>query len=256
MNNYILIFFLFFWGTTIVAQPQDSATLTSIDIPPLFEGCDDPLISEEQRQACSVPKIQAFINQNIIYPDSARVRNVEGVVVVRFSVTEKGAITDLELVRTIGAGCGQEAMRVVRMMPDFRPALRGGVAVATKMTLPIRFKKIAEAKANNKNLYQIHWGTIYQNKITKEELKLLLKRYLLVRDYYGNTYEVSFLTLKIEHKGKEFVLETRGNILSKEMLKSLKKMRTGQSLTLHVMIQKDYKDIEVVRALELTKPAD
>ena len=253
MNHYIFAFILFFYGTTIVAQPQDSSILTSVDIPPLFEGCDDPLISEEQRQACSVPKIQAFINQNITYPDSARVRNVEGVVVVRFSVTEKGKITDLELIRTIGAGCGQEAMRVVRMMPDFRPAPRAGVSVATKMTLPIRFKKIAEAKASNKNLYQIHWGTIYQDKITKEELKHLLKRYLLVRDYYGNTYDVRFLTLKIEHKGKELILETRGNTLSKEMLKSLKKMRTGQLLTLHAMIQKDYQDIEVVRVLELTK---
>lgn len=253
MNNYIFALMLLCLGTTLMAQPQDSSILTSVDIPPLFEGCDDPLISEEQRQACSVPKIQAFINQNIVYPDSARARNIEGVVVVRFSVTEEGKISDLELIRTIGAGCGQEAMRVVRMMPDFKPALRGGTPVATKMTLPIRFKKIAEAKANNKNLYQVHWGTVYQDKITKEELKPLLKRYLLVRDYYGNTYDVRFLTLKIEHKGKELVLETRGNTLSKEMLKSLKKVRTGELITLEAMIQKDYQDIEVVRALELTK---
>lgn len=253
MKNYIFAFFLFLVGGTLIAQPQDSSILTSVDIPPLFEGCDDPLISEEQRQACSVPKIQAFINQNIVYPDSARARNIEGVVVVRFSVTNEGKISDLELVRTIGGGCGQEAMRVVRMMPDFRPALRNGVAVATKMTLPIRFKRITETKANNKNLYQIHWGTVYQDKITKEELKPLLKRYLLVRDYYGNTYDVRFLTLKIEHKGKELVLETRGNTLSKEMLKSLKKVRAGELITLQVMIQKDYQDIEVVRVLELTK---
>lgn len=253
MNNYIFALFLLFFGTTMGAQPQDSSILTKVDIPPLFEGCDDPLISEEQRQACSVPKIQAFINQNIIYPDSARARNIEGVVVVRFSVTEEGKITDLELIRTIGAGCGQEALRVVRMMPDFRPALRGGVPVATQMTLPIRFKKLVEAKANNKNLYQIHWGTIYQNKITKEALKPLFKRYLLVRDYYGNTYDVRFLTLKIEHKGKEVVLETRGNTLSKEMLKKLKKVRAGEVITLHAMIQKEYEEIEVVRALEVVK---
>lgn len=253
MNNYIFALMLLCHGAVLMAQPQDSSILTSVDIPPLFEGCDDPLISEEQRQACSVPKIQAFINQNIVYPDSARARNIEGVVVVRFSVTEEGKISDLELIRTIGAGCGQEAMRVVRMMPDFKPALRDGIPVATKMTLPIRFKKIAEAKANNKNLYQVHWGTVYQDKITKEALKPLLKRYLLVRDYYGNTYDVRFLTLKIEHKGKELILETRGNTLSKEMLKSLKKVRAGELITLEVMIQKDYQDIEVVRSLELTK---
>jgi TonB family protein len=253
MTNYIVTFFLLFLGFAVGAQPQDSSILTTVDIPPLFEGCDDPLISEEQRQACSVPKIQAFIRQNIIYPDSARAQNIEGVVVVRFSVTETGEISDLELVRTIGAGCGQEAMRVVRMMPDFRPALRDGLPVATKMTLPIRFKKIAEAKAINKNLYQIHWGTIYQDKITKEALKPLLKRYLLVRDYYGNTYDIRFLTLKIAAKGKEVVLETRGNTLSKEMLKTLKKMRTGQVIRIHAMIQKEYQDIEIVRALEIVK---
>lgn len=84
MKNYIFAFFLLFLGGTLMSQPQDSSILTSVDIPPLFEGCDDPLISEEQRQACSVPKIQAFINQNIAYPDSARVRKIEGVVVVRF----------------------------------------------------------------------------------------------------------------------------------------------------------------------------
>ncbi|CAA6811642.1 MAG: Unknown protein [uncultured Aureispira sp.] len=253
MNKYIFAFFLFLFGGSLIAQPQDSSILTSVDIPPLFEGCDDPLISEEQRQACSVPKIQAFINENIVYPDSARARNVEGVVVVRFSVTAEGKITHLELIRNIGAGCGQEAMRVVRMMPDFRPALRDGIPVATKMTLPIRFKKIATASASNKKTYQIHWGTMYQNKITKEELKPLLKRYLLVRDYYGNTYEVRFLTLKIEHKGNELRLETRGNTLSKEMLKSLKKMRAGQLITLNALIQKKYEEIEVVRVLELIK---
>jgi len=253
MNNCIFAFFLFLFGASLIAQPQDSAILTSVDIPPLFEGCDDPLISEEQRQACSVPKIQAFINKNIVYPDSARARNVEGVVVVRFSVTEEGKITHLELIRTIGAGCGQEAMRVVRMMPDFRPALRDGLPVATKMTLPIRFKKIAEAAANEKKLYQIHWGTMYQNKITKEALKPLLKRYLLVRDDYGNTYDIRFLTLKIEQKGKELLLETRGNTLSKEMLKNLKKVRAGQLITLHATIQKEYEEIDVVRVLELTK---
>lgn len=253
MNNYLLTCFLLFCSLTLLGQIQDSSILTKVDIPPLFEGCDDPLISEEQRQACSVPKIQAFINQNIVYPDSARVLGVEGVVVVRFSVTEEGKITDLELVRNIGGGCGQEAMRVIRMMPDFRPALREGKPVATQMTLPIRFKKIEEAKTNNKNLYQIHWGTIYQDKITKDQLKPLLRRYLLVRDYYGNTYDISFLTLKMDSNNKETLLETRGNTLSKEMLRALKKARVGQILTIQAQIQKDYQEIEVVRSLEIIK---
>lgn len=230
-------------------QAQEADTLTKIDIPPLFEGCDDPLISEAQRQACSVPKIQAFVNQNLIYPDSAKAKNIEGVVVVRFLVTETGEITSLELVRDIGEGCGQEAMRVVRMMPKFRPALREGKPVATKMTLPIRFKKLDEAKANNSNLYQIHWGTIYGNSVEKEKIPELTRQMLMVRDYYGNVYEINYITVKIKTGNKEDVYETKGNQFSKEMLQALKKAKPQQKIVFIATIHKNYVDIEVEREL-------
>ena len=98
---------------------QVDSSLNAVDIPPLFEGCNDPLVSTAQRQTCSAPKIQAFIRANITYPDSAKVHQAEGIVVVRFTVDETGVISQLELIRDIGHGCGQEAMRVVRMMPAF-----------------------------------------------------------------------------------------------------------------------------------------
>lgn len=230
-------------------QAQETDTLTKVDIPPLFEGCDDPLISEAQRQACSVPKIQAFVNQNLVYPDSAKSKNIEGVVVVRFLVTETGEITSLELIRDIGEGCGQEAMRVVRMMPKFRPALREGKPVATKMTLPIRFKKLEEAKANNSNLYQIHWGTTYSNSIEKEKLPELVRQMLIVRDYYGNVYDVNYITLKIKTANKESVYETKGSYFSKEMVQALKKAQPQQKIVFVATIHKNYVDIEVEREL-------
>jgi len=249
MKKIFVVSVPFFICTLSWAQVE----LDSIDIPPLFEGCDDPLISENQRQACSVPKIRAFINQNIVYPDSARVKDVEGVVVVRFAVTEAGEITSLELVRDIGEGCGAEAMRVVRMMPDFRPALRNGKPVATKMTLPIRFKKINEAEANNKNLYQVHWGTAYSDLITKEKLNELLKRTLIIRDYYGNLYDINYLTLKIKTKNKESEWESKGSSISAEMLKALKKARPKHRIAFIATIRKNYQDIVVTRELEVIK---
>ena len=250
MKKILAICFLFF-VCIITLQAQD--TLTKTDIPPLFQGCDDPLISEDQRQACSVPKIQAFINQNIVYPDSAREKGVEGVVVVRFVVTEEGKITSPELIRNIGAGCGAEALRVVGMMPDFRPALKNGKPVETKMTLPIRFKKINEAQAHNKNLYQIHWGTTYGNRITKDELSKLLKHPLIIRDYYGNLYDINFLTLRIKTKSNETDVEGKGNNLNGKMTKALKKIRPKQKLIFIATIQKDYQDIEITRELEVVK---
>jgi TonB family protein len=234
-----------------ILQAQDStALLESVDIPPLFEGCADPLISASQRQACSAPKIQQFIRKHLSYPDSARVRGVEGMVVVRFSVSETGAITDLELLRNIGAGCGQEALRVVRMMPNFTPAYRNGKAIATKMTLPIRFTQKQSKGVEMK--YRVEWGATYTSKITKTELKGLLRRHLMVRDVYGEVYDPQFISLKIETPNKDIELETRGGQLSREMLQALKRVRPRHRITLYLTIKDKYEEIDVPRILEIT----
>ena len=234
-----------------ILQAQDSTNiLESVDIPPLFEGCADPLISASQRQACSAPKIQQFIQEHLSYPDSARVRGVEGMVVVLFSVSETGAITDLELLRNIGSGCGQEALRVVRMMPNFTPAYRNGKAIATKMTLPIRFTQKQSKSSEMK--YSVEWGAIYTNKITKTELKALLRRHLVVRDAYGEVYDPQFISLKIETPNKDIELETRGGQLSREMLQALKRVRPRHRISLYLTIKNKYEEIDVSRILEIT----
>ncbi len=237
------------YGSAVALQAQDTALLASIDIPPLFEGCADPLISATQRQSCSAPKIQQFIRQHLTYPDSARARGVEGTVVVRFSVSETGAITDLELLRTIGGGCGQEALRVVRMMPNFTPAYRNGEAIATKMVLPIRFTQ----KENSRPAaaYRVEWGAAYTDRVTRNELKALLRRHLVVRDAYGELYDPQHLVLLIETPSKELRLEHRGSQLSREMLQALKRVRPQQRITLEVTIQNKYEEIEVKRVLEV-----
>lgn len=247
--RWSFIIFIGFCWTNVVLKAQDSIILAPIDIPPLFQGCADPLISATQRQACSTPKIQQFVRKNLMYPDSARIRGVEGVVVVRFSVSEIGAVTDLELLRNIGAGCGQEALRVVRMMPNFTPAYRNGKAIATKMVLPIRFTQIG--KTSYKAQYRIEWGAIYTNKITRTELKSLLRSYLSVRDAYGEVYTPQFITLKIETPHKELILENRGSQLSRDMLKALRHVRPQQRISLCLTIQNNYEEIEVKRVLEV-----
>ena len=250
--RWSLLWYVGVWCSIHALQAQDSIALTAlapVDIPPLFQGCADPLISAAQRQACSAPKIQQFVRENLLYPDSARTRGVEGMVVVRFSVSETGAITELELLRNIGAGCGQEALRVVRMMPNFTPAYRNGTAISTKMVLPIRF---TQKESNNPAAqYRVEWGATYSNKITKATLKALLRRHLTVRDAYGEIYDPQFITLKIETPNKEVILENRGGQLSPEMLKALKRVRPQQRITLYLTIKNKYEEIDIKRVLEV-----
>lgn len=81
-----------------------------------------------------------FIYSNIKYPSIARENGVEGMVVVKFVVEKDGSITLPEVIRDIGAGCGQEALRVVSMMPKWEPGKQRGRAVRVQFNLPVKFK--------------------------------------------------------------------------------------------------------------------
>jgi len=80
-----------------------------------------------------------FIGENIDYPIAARRMNIEGMVFVRFVVEKDGHITDVQVVKGIGAGCDEEAMRVVKAAPSWVPGKQRGRPVRVLMTVPIRF---------------------------------------------------------------------------------------------------------------------
>lgn len=81
-----------------------------------------------------------FIYDNIKYPAIARENGVEGMVVVSFVVEKDGSISDAKIARDIGAGCGQEAVRVVNMMPKWNPGKQRGRPVRVQFNLPVKFK--------------------------------------------------------------------------------------------------------------------
>ena len=77
--------------------------------------------------------------QDIQYPEIARKASVEGRVIVQFVVNEQGNVEDVVVARGIGAGCDEEAVRVVSEA-KFTPGMQDGKAVPVRMTLPITFK--------------------------------------------------------------------------------------------------------------------
>lgn len=109
---------------------------------PLFPGCEDGAYQE--RKICAERKLLEFIQQNIRYPAIARENNVEGTVVVRFVVEKDGAVSNISVVRDIGAQCGQEAARVVNLMNQqekrWRPGKQNGRFVRVQFNLPVKFK--------------------------------------------------------------------------------------------------------------------
>lgn len=81
-----------------------------------------------------------FIVDNLKYPEAAKKGKIEGKVVVKFVVDEKGNVAKPEVMRGIGNGCDEEALRVIKAMPTWKPGEKEGKTVAVEMILPIQFK--------------------------------------------------------------------------------------------------------------------
>ncbi len=80
-----------------------------------------------------------YLSANLGYPTTARRKGIEGTVIVAFIVNTDGTVSDFELLRGIGGGCDEEAIRIVKNSPKWTPGMQDGKAVRTRMRLPINF---------------------------------------------------------------------------------------------------------------------
>lgn len=80
-----------------------------------------------------------FIEAFIKYPDEALKNNIKGQVIIEFTISEDGSTTDHKVIKGLGFGCDEEALRVLKLLPDWVPGYQNGKAVRTKFRLPITF---------------------------------------------------------------------------------------------------------------------
>lgn len=80
-----------------------------------------------------------YIARNIRYPAMARESGIQGRVFVNFVVERDGSVTNVRVLRGIGGGCDEEAIRVVKAMPKWTPGRQRGQAVRVSFNLPVRF---------------------------------------------------------------------------------------------------------------------
>lgn len=80
-----------------------------------------------------------YFNENLKYPPTARELGIMGTVYISFVIEPDGSISNVKLLRGIGSGCDEEAMRVVSGMPNWIPGKQRNRAVRVQFTLPVRF---------------------------------------------------------------------------------------------------------------------
>ncbi len=122
--------------------PVEEEIFKVVEEMPRFPGCER-LATTAEKKACSDQKLLEFIYKNIQYPAIARENNIEGTVVIRFVVDKEGKVGKAEIVREIGGGCGEEALRVVLKMNElperWSPGKQRGRPVNVYFTLPVKF---------------------------------------------------------------------------------------------------------------------
>ncbi len=103
----------------------DETPFVAVEEMPEFPGGDGALLK--------------FIGKNTIYPENAKNHNIQGRVIVRFCVSARGSVSQVSVLKGVSPELDQEAMRVVKTLPSFKPGRQGGKAVPVWYMVPITF---------------------------------------------------------------------------------------------------------------------
>ena len=98
---------------------------TIVEVMPQFPGGDAALLK--------------YLSANVKVPEKAKQKNIHGTVYVNFVITSKGSILFPYVVRGLGEGCNEEAVRVIKKMPKWNPGKQKGKDVLVRYNLPIKF---------------------------------------------------------------------------------------------------------------------
>jgi periplasmic protein TonB len=132
-------------ATTVVGDPGAVAVIEVAPTPATSSTSTEEIFTMTQEMP-SYPggygELLKYLGKNIKYPALALRNSVEGKVYVKFVVDETGQVVNPVVLKGIGGGCDEEALRVVRGLPRFTPGMQNGRAVKVYFNLPIAFKMV------------------------------------------------------------------------------------------------------------------
>lgn len=130
-------------ATTDTTEPAEQAVVAEPTVEPeLFDYSGDSLPEgfTAPEYEGGMEALYKYLAENIQYPEQAKADGIQGRVLIRFVVMNDGSIVNVEVARGIGGGCDEEAVRVVKGMSKWKPAIYEGKTVNVNYALPITFK--------------------------------------------------------------------------------------------------------------------
>ena len=107
------------------AEPDEGKVFTYVDEMPTFPGGEAAMY--------------AYIQKSIKFPPLARENGISGKVFINFIIDKDGNIKDIKVLRGVGGGCDEEAIRVVKSMPNWKPGKVNGRFVQVSFNMPVNF---------------------------------------------------------------------------------------------------------------------
>ena len=128
-------------GIHDVVMQSDDSQLSEVVV--VGYGAGDERIDETDRFASPINSRTAYnryLQDNLSYPATAAANNISGSVILEFTVSTDGNISNIEVVTGLGFGCDEEAIRLIQEGPKWRPAIRNGTETEEKVRVAVRFK--------------------------------------------------------------------------------------------------------------------
>lgn len=159
------IFLLFCFIQNLKAQTEDKP-FTIVEEMPKYPGGEKALFS--------------YLSQNIKYPEYAKENNITGTVYIRFIVNEDGSLSDFKVLKGLHSSIDNEAIRVIKAMPNWSIGKQNGKAVRVEYSLPIKFTlRGAPIEKNTENK-----DVLYRDSIMKANSLLSIED---IKEYESKT---------------------------------------------------------------------
>lgn len=123
--SFCFIQFVSFGQENIKMPNKDSVVSLEFEVSPTFQGGADSL--------------RNFLIRNVQYPEVAKQNEIHGIVYVGFVIEKDGLISNVKVLRGIGGGCDEEAIRAVKLMPKWNPGYSKGKLVRASYIVPVKF---------------------------------------------------------------------------------------------------------------------
>lgn len=154
-SKLTFLLFICFFAIAAHAQNRDSLKTPFQD-----DNTEVPIIVEDSSSVFQIvetmpefpggqDKMYDFITKNLNYPKLAKENGIQGKVFVSFVVEKDGRISNVKCIKDIGSGCGEECVRIIKKMPNWKPGTQGGKFVRVQFNLPFIFK-LDDSESGNK----------------------------------------------------------------------------------------------------------